>query len=61
MKIDIPLPTREEMLAAHLPVEEIRTAERGYKVTYRFETAEVRDTFGDEARRVLTHRSHGAR
>ena len=61
MKIDIPLPTREEMLSAYLPVEEIRTAERGYKVTYRFETPEARDTFGDVARRILTHRSYGAR
>jgi len=54
---DIVLPSREEMLAAVLPVEWRGISRAGDKVfgpvVYRFATEEDRDNFGKEEARVL--------
>jgi hypothetical protein len=49
----IPLPTREEMLAAVLPVEERRRSDSRRIVIFRFASHEDRRAFGREEARVL--------
>jgi hypothetical protein len=52
----IPLPTREEMLAAVLPVEDLRwgrSSDGLRRVTWRFASHEDRRAFGREEARVL--------
>lgn len=57
---DIPLPTREEMLAAVLPVEWHGISRAGDQVfgpvVYRFATEEDRDNFGKAEARALNMR-----
>ena len=47
------LPTREELLAAELPVERISTNSEGCKVTYRYATEEIADKHLQAEREIL--------